>query len=353
MRYILTTFTALLFIGCNSNTTNIERPSLDTTESVVYICNEGNFMNGNASLSRYEIGSKKIYNQAFYNTNGFPLGDVLQSMTVIDGVGYLVVNNSGKVVLVDPKNCKYIQTIKGLVSPRYVEKIDENRLYISDLYGAAIAIVNPQTLQITGYVKAGGSTEQMVRYNDYVFVCSWSFNNQVYRVDTKIDKIIDSITVNKQPNSLVLDKNNKLWVLSDGAYKGSPYGEQNAALTRIDAATFTVEQVFEFTDLELAPSEITISPDKDYIYYISGNHNSSNGIFRLGVNEKSLSDNAFIKSDGALLYALGVSPFTGEIYVSDAVDYMQRGTVYIYTKEGVNTNKFKVDIIPGSFCFFN
>lgn len=316
----------------------------------VFICNEGNFMYGNASLTIYDKTTKQVHNQAFFSVNGFPLGDVLQSMAIIDGRGYLVVNNSGKVIVIDPATCKYIATIKGLTSPRYIQKIDDNRLYITDLYGAAIAIVNPQTLLVTGHIKAGGSTEQMVRYGDYVYVTSWSFNNKVYKVDTKTDKIVDSITVNKQPNSIVMDKNNKLWVLSDGAYKGSPYGKQDAALTRIDAATFAVEQVLEFNDKTIAPSELAINAAQDIIYYIGGNANKSNGIFRMSVADAALPTTPFIAAGSSLFYALGIAP-SGEIYVSDAIDYMQRGTTFVYNTDGGIITQFKVDISPGSFCF--
>ena len=36
---------------------------------------------------------------------------------------------------------------------------------------------------------------------------------------------------------------------------------------------------------------------------------------------------------------------------SDAVDYVQDGTVYRYTRAGVFVDSFRVGITPGAFCF--
>ena len=63
----------------------------------VFICNEGNMTFGNASLSFFDPSVEEVKNQVFYNTNEFPIGDVLQSMTIIDSLGFLMINNSGKI----------------------------------------------------------------------------------------------------------------------------------------------------------------------------------------------------------------------------------------------------------------
>lgn len=329
----------------------------------VFICNEGNFMYGNASLSYYDTENRTVDNQVFYNANNFPLGDVCQSMSIIDGKGFVVVNNSGKVYVVDINTFKYVGAITGLTSPRYIQVVDDEKIYISDLYSPSMAIANPKTLEVTGHIYMGttkgpgkvNGTEQMVKYGDYVYVCSWSFNNKVYKIDTRVDKVVDSLTVTKQPNSMVLDKNGKIWVLSDGGYAGSPYGQETATLIKIDAERFAVENIMRFPDGAASPSELCINGAGDRIYYINGSWASgtvpNSGVYSMGVGETALPAAPLVAEQGRLFYALGVNPYTDEVYISDAIDYVQRGIVFRYRPSGELVEQFKVDIIPGAFCF--
>ena len=61
---------------------------------------------------------------------------------------------------------------------------------------------------------------------------------------------------------------------------------------------------------------------------------------------------AFIPTDGRLFYGLGIDPVNGNIFVSDAVDFVQNGWVYRYNQlTGALLNKYSAERIPGSFCF--
>lgn len=346
----------LLLIGCSSEPQMGEEPQKEPLDGRVFVCCEGNFMFGNASLSLYNPEDGAVRNELFYGVNNFPLGDVLQSMTIIKDKAFLVVNNSGKVVVMDPVSGKYLGVISGLNSPRYIESIDATKIYISDLYSPYIAIADPVQMKITGQIHIGRSSEQMALHDGFVYTCSWSFNNKVYKIDSKADKVIDSIEVTLQPNSLTIDKHGKLWVLSDGSYKGSPAGQQKGCLTVIDTKNFAIESRMEFENLDHSPSRLTINAARDTIYYIKGGYGSSglsgNGIYRLSVLERELPTEPLIPESDRLFYGLGIDPLNGEIYVSDAIDYVQSGIVLRYSRSAELLGEFKVGITPGAFCFF-
>ncbi len=322
----------------------------------VYIVNEGNFMYGNSSLSFYNPDEKRVYNQVFQARNGAPLGDVAQSMTLWNDLGFIVVNNSGKIYVVDSRTAEFKGSVSGLSSPRYVHVVNSEKAYVTDLYARKITIFNPETFRITGNIPVGNSaskfnqhdTEQMVQYKNFVFTNSWSYDNKILVIDSNTDRLVDSIEVFKQPNSLVIDKNNKIWVLTDGGFQGSPYGYEQPGLLKIDAETRELERSFRFA-LGDHPFGLCLNPAKDSLYFINRH------IWKMAVSDKRLPEQPFITSEYSDVfggfYSLGIDPSNSEIYVGDAIDHQQNGLVRRYSPSGKLIDEFKVGISPGNFAF--
>jgi DNA-binding beta-propeller fold protein YncE len=323
----------------------------------VFVVNEGNFMYDNASLSYYLIDSMKVLNNLFERVNGLPLGDVAHSMTIHNGFGYIVINNSGKIYVIDIHTFKIIGKITGLVSPRYIHFLSDTKAYITDLYAKSITIVNPQTYQITGSISVDNHeasfyqhpTEQLVQIGKNVFVTCWSYDNKILVIDSERDVVTDSIEVISQPKSMVVDRNNKLWVLSDGGAEGNPFAYERSGLTCIDPETMEIERVFRF-DMDDNPLSLCLNGSGDTLFLIKQH------IWKMAVTSSRFPDNPFImspyqneKTGG--FYSMIVDPVNSNVYVADAVDNIQQGRVYRYSAAGAPIDTFPVGIIPGSFCF--
>lgn len=326
--------------------------------SGVFIVNEGNFMYNNASLSYYDTGSREVYNDIFFNTNGLPLGDVAISMTIRDSLGYIVINNSGKINIIDINTFEYRGKIRGLTSPRYIHFIDDSKAYVSDLYAQAISIVNPALKEISGKIELPNNaspynqhpTEQMVEYGSYVFTNCWSYDNKIMLIDTYDDSVVDSMEVYLQPRFMVMDRYNSLWVLTDGGFEGNPLGYETPALMRIDAATMSTEMVWRFEKGHW-PSGLELNGRKDTLYFINGD------VYRHSVLSEAdpevFIENPYDGNPGFTggFYGLGVDPYSSEVYVADAIDNVQSGVVYRYSPGGAAVDTFRVGIMPGAFCF--
>ena len=88
---------------------------ISSFENGVFIIHEGNFQGGNASLSFLNYFTGIMSNGVFSSANNdVPLGDVGQSMEVHNGKGFIVVNNSGKIEVVDLNGLSSAGTISGL-----------------------------------------------------------------------------------------------------------------------------------------------------------------------------------------------------------------------------------------------
>ncbi len=335
------------------NKPNLKAHEIEEQRGVI-ILNEGNFNYGNTSLSFYNITSGKVENDVFYRQNSVPLGDVAQSARLFNGLLYTVVNNSGKIMVMNMgkysslKAFEYVGKITGLISPRFVEIVSENKAYISDIYSRKITVFNPQTLKITGEISTIGnsteynrhSTEQMIIYDSLVFTNCYNFDDQILVINTNTDKIIDSIQVLKQPSDMVSDRNGKLWVLCDGGYYGSSFWDGLAGLVRIDMATREIEETFIFP-FTIWPRQLRINGSRDMLYYINGD------IWKMSIDAEILPETSFIPAGGRFFYSLGVDPVTSEIYVGDAVDFVQPGIVYRFHPSGEVTDTIRVGVNPG------
>ena len=324
--------------------------SFATSGAGLFVINEGNFQYGNASLSYYNPATRTVENEVFYRANAMKLGDVAQSMTLYGDTGWIVVNNSHVIFAIDPATFKEKGRIENLTSPRYIHFLSDEKAYVTQLWDNRIFIVNPKRYEITGYIECpamtmeSGSTEQMVQWGKYVFVNCWSYQNRILKIDTTTDKVVAELEVGIQPTSLVVDCYGKLWSITDGGYEDSPYGFEAPSLYRIDAETFTIEKQFRFAKGD-APSEVQLNGRGDKLYWINTD------VWAMDVTADRIPVKPFIPYSDTLYYGLTIDPRSGEVYVADAIDYVQAGKIYRYSEQGERLDEFYAGITPGAFCW--
>lgn len=365
--YIMLLLALVLTAACSGSEDIGEGTDFQNADGGVMILCEGNFNSGNASLSYYNPNTKVVENGVFRRVNDRKLGDTGQSITINDGTAYIAVENSGIVWGIDVETFK----VKGqltatsdtkITNPRYVHIVNADKAYVTDLYSHYINIFNPKTFEYKGSIDVSQvanngycSTEEMVQFGKEVFVNCWSYSNKLLVIDTQKDELCDSIILSSwQPKSMKLDKNGKLWVITDGGYSagGETFKNENPHLYRIDAKTRTVE-IDQVLEADEANVQIALNGNADVVYIIN------NDIYRMSVNDSKLPATPFIlaptddNGNRHKLYGIGVDPKNGDIYVADAVDYRQSGAVYRYASSGSLIDQFRVGITPNGFAFTN
>ncbi len=340
VRYLLY-LACICFLFACKEAEDTDPISIDQNSRQVLILNEGNFRSANASLSIYYPEKGSIEHHVFKNNNqNRPLGDVVQSISKISNRGFVVVNNSSKIEVVDWHDFTSISTISGLNSPRYILPISNSKAYVSDLYEDKIYILNPQSLSIIGTIDSKGWTEEMVLLNDKAFVCQMD-SNQVLVINTQNDSIIKKISTNKSPSSIGVDQDGKVWVACTGGIQ-----QDYPAIHIINSMNFQVEKSMEWPDVTKSIHHLSFGPNGRSIYYIMGD------VFHMELGDSILSSTPLIPANGRNFYGLGIDSFNGDIYVSDALDYQQKGVVYRFDNEGKEVANFKAGLIPANF-FFN
>ncbi len=347
------TLIAFAFNGCMDDEV-IPVSSVDLYGSRgVFIVNEGNYLYGNSTLSYYDINTKEVINDIFSVANGIPLGDVAYSMVIRNGKGYIVVNNSGCVHVIDANTILLEKTIEGLTSPRNILFLNDNTALVSDLYARGISIVDLLSNNVVEKIKTGSlsmpffqhPTENILQIGNRIFTNCWSYDNKVLVIDAESLAVVDSVEVGIQPMKMVADANGKIWVMNDGGYFGSPFGSEKPSLMRLNSQTLEVELRLNFASQMDRVGQMATNPAGDTLYYIC------NHLFRMPVSSETLQLNPFVSRNGRNFRALGVDPITGNVFISDATDYTSEGSIYVYMPSGSPVDTLSVGIIPTSFCF--
>lgn len=310
--------------------------SITSFDNGVFVVHEGNFQGGNASLSFYNKSTGIMSNGVFSSVNGIPLGDVGQSMEIFVNKGYIVVNNSGKVEVVNLSDLTSIGTITGLTSPRYVRVLTASLGYITDLFSGLITVFNPSTLEVTGTIEVNGHVEQVVN-TLYGLIATGTSANQVYKINISTNEVTDSVYVGVGPSNMVLDFEGKVWILTNGGW-----GTEEPKLVHLDPYTMQIEESFDFPSTNNYPGNLVINGAGTELYYVDGQ------VYKMDITDNSLPTLPFAN---AFAYKCGVDPVDDIVYISDAGDFNSNGKVYRYQSNGTPLDTFNVGVIPAEYAF--
>ncbi|NUM31921.1 MAG: hypothetical protein HUU47_06320 [Bacteroidetes bacterium] len=309
-----------------------------------FLTNEGTFGLGNASLYFINLKdeSKNTNSDLFYAANGRKCGDVLQSINLIGENLWLVINNSGKIEVINSENLKTVQTIKNFKSPRYTLKVNEEKVYVSDLYSNAISIVNSNNFTKVGEIKCSGWTEEMILVNNKVWVTNHN-SNYVYIINPETDKISDSLEIAWGGSSIIYDNSNKIWVLCSGDATKNKTG----GLFCIDEKKMKIEKKILFDKPDFNPIRLKFNKENDSFLFVY------KGIYKFSKYANSLPSNPIIaEKKGSSFYGLTVDKTNGNILIADAGDYLSSGQILVYSPTGHFIKSYKAGIIPSDFFWW-
>ncbi|MBS1783186.1 MAG: hypothetical protein JSS78_08970 [Bacteroidetes bacterium] len=331
----------------DSSPTNIS--NLDS-QKIFCVC-EGSYGNGNASLGLYLPKQDTVYFDIFKDNNaGKQLGDVFQSMIRMGDQYVLCINNSDRVLVLN-SDLKWLKTI-AVSKPRYVVSLNNQQLLISSLFNNKIYVANIESGSIDATLPIPArNAEGLLRLNNNVYIAPWdTANNKVYVLDAAKQIFVDSLTgLGFAPSELLLDRDSMIWVLSGNVAMGKP-----AMFTRINPKTKQI-----LTSLAFNSGFDVVRPclnsTGDSLYFIEVNYSgssSNNGIYRMSIHAQNLPINPFVAaSAGQYFWALGISPFTGDIYIGDPRGFTQKSLVSIYKSDGTLKHQFNVGVGIGHFYF--
>lgn len=343
--------------SCDSdNNDGPDGPTIDPAEGLngAFVVCEGNYGAANSSLTYINSADNFCDNEIFRKANDVPLGSQAQSMTVRGTSGWVVVCDSHVIFKISLPGFKEEGRITGIDKPRYIHFVSDDKAYVTMMNSKRIAVVNPKSYSVTGYIDlpdmyGAGDAAMMVQDGKYVYVNCWSYQNKLVRIDTTTDKVDASLVVGIQPKSMCMDKNKNLWVITDGGgWEQNPAGYEAPALVKVSTSDFKIVKKFELP-LGANVGDVAVNGAGDTVYWIC------NGVYRMAIDATALPAQPFLNpfpTEPFRLYGLGVSQKTGRIFVADAADYSQNGSVMIYEPDGALRATVAVGVCPRNFCFY-
>ncbi len=182
-----------LFISCQDEDT----PPDDVDYRYgVFVINEGLFQSGTGTityLNRDGSGKKdKIFQIA---NNLIPLGNIVQSATIVDDMVYIAVNNANKIEVVGLKSFQSYQTIENINTPRYIVYDGIDKIYVS-CWDNTVKIINTEGLESIGQIDVGTGPEKMLLVDQKLWVLNqggFDYDSTISIIDVTTDQLIHTI----------------------------------------------------------------------------------------------------------------------------------------------------------------
>lgn len=343
---ILLILSALLILS-NSCTQEDPIPSGKYSKGI-FIINEGGFGASNGSVSFFNRDSSAVETDIFQAVNSRPLGDVVQSMTIIGTKAYIVVNNSNKVEVVNLSDFKSEAVLDNITLPRNLIQVSNTKAYIST-WDTSIAVLDLNTNKITGEIKSAIGPDVMYKSGKDIYVLNgggFGTGNTISIIDSSEDSIVKTIVVADRPSGIAADKNGLLWILCSGkGWNGFPAADDTrGALIAIDPVDYSIKHRIDFPETSLHPDRLVSNKTGDKLYFLY-----NNGVYCYNI---SINSSTFTKvREVGNPYGLGFDHTSELLYVSDPLYFSSKGWIYRIRENGILLDSLQAEIAPSGFVF--
>lgn len=336
----------------------------------MYLVNEGNMGSNKCTLDYLDFENGWYARNLYAEKNPHvvkELGDVGNDIQIYGSRLYVVVNCSNKVEVLDARNgvrigqieipnCRYIRFYRGKA---YVSAyVGPVQLYNPDAVKGAVYKVDTLSLQVEGKVTVGYQPDELEVLGEYLFVANSggymapNYDNTVSMIELEGFKQVRKIPVGINLHRIRADRYGRLWVTSRGNYENV-----SSNLYVLEKKKNSVDMVVTDT-LGIPCSNLFIQGDSLYYYSTEWNNYTQRNTITYGiidVKEKRKVSDSFIKDgtegDITIPYGIAIHPETGDIFVTDAKNYVSSGTLYCYNRDGVRKWKVRTGDIPAHMCF--
>lgn len=345
----------------------------DAEPARMYLLNEGNMGSNKASIDYVDFRTRLYCRNIYPEKNPTvvkELGDVGNDIQVYRGLLYAVINCSHKIEVMDAAtgvrirqydipNCRYIR-FKGNYA--YVSSYVAPVMIDPDAPQGAVYKIDLRSNKIVGKALVGFQPEEMDFVGTYLFVANSggyrapNYDKTVSIIELNRFKQVKQVIVGINLHRLKADKYGKIWVSSRGDYK-----ENGSNLYVLEKTSNVSPFAYEVTKtMDIPCSNMALKGDSLYVYSVEYNYDTKQNEVTYGiidVRKMELISDHFI-TDGTereitIPYGIAVHPVTGDIYVTDAKNYVSSGVLHCYGTDGMKKWSVRTGDIPAHMAFYD
>lgn len=344
----------------------------DARPAGMYLLNEANMGSNKSSIDYVDFRNAYYVRNIYAERNPEvvkELGDVGNDIQIYGNKLYAVINCSHKVEVMDVRTCKRIGQV-DIPNCRYI-RFAKGKAYVSAYVGpvaidpnaqlGAVYEVDTASLAVTRKVTVGYQPDELEVLGEYLYVANSGgyrapdYDSTVSVVEIYGMKQIQKIPVGINLHRIRKDRYGKLWVTSRGDYNTIP-----SRLYVLDRKDKNSKEMVVKDTLDIPCSEMYIQGDSLYFYSVEWNKQTERNTVTYGiidVRTGQLVTDHFItdgtEQDIVIPYGICVHTTTGDIYVTDAKNYVSSGVLHCYDRHGKKKWSVRTGDIPAHMAFYD
>ena len=344
----------------------------DARPAGMYLLNEANMGSNKSSIDYVDFRNAYYVRNIYAERNPEvvkELGDVGNDIQIYGNKLYAVINCSHKVEVMDVRACKRIGQV-DIPNCRYI-RFAKGKAYVSAYVGpvaidpnaqlGAVYEVDTASLAVPRKVTVGYQPDELEVLGEYLYVTNSGgyrapdYDSTVSVVEIYGMKQIQKIPVGINLHRIRKDCYGKLWVTSRGDYNTIP-----SRLYVLDRKDKNSKEMVVKDTLDIPCSEMYIQGDSLYFYSVEWNKQTERNTVTYGiidVRTDQLVTDHFItdgtEQDIVIPYGICVHPTTGDVYVTDAKNYVSSGVLHCYDRHGKKKWSVRTGDIPAHMAFYD
>lgn len=349
-------FIILLFsvAGCVRNPAQPPREKPSNASTGIYVLNEGLFGRDNSSMTFYDRSTGIAQQNYFQLVNpGLRLGDTANSMFVYAGRGYIVMNGSNTIEIIEMATAKSLGRIllSGNPSPRYAVVLNDTLGFVTALYTDEVLVFDPSTRNILGRIPVGPAPEGIVAVGGRLVVANSGLGDiradetgagAVSIIDIASRAEIARIPVLRNCAEVSIAPDSLVYVACTGSFSQD-------VVTGIVVIDAKQPAVLDTIFVKHHPRELALASN-GFGYVIT-----DSALVKFSWRARQVIDPYFIRRESietdAWLYALGLNDPESEIYLSNARNFTTNGEVVCFDLYGNEKFRFPAKLNPGTIVF--